>query len=167
MKQLQSWKIREASVDDLEAIRDLYFTVWGFKRPKTFEFWRYATPPLGFCPIAVAVDSNKLVGAYIVWPVQIRVGRSLIPGAQSIDTMTHPDYLGQGIFTQLAKECYKIAAERGYKLLYGFPNPLSYPGFVKKLGWSHTTNCSRHRKIRSSSQHIICRFLACAKDSVS
>ena len=60
MKQLQSWKIREASVDDLEAIRKLYFTVWGFKRPKTFEFWRYATPPLGFCPIAVAVDANQV-----------------------------------------------------------------------------------------------------------
>jgi len=154
MKQLPSWKIREASIDDLEAIRDLYFKVWGFNRPKTFEYWRYATPPLGFCPIAVAVDSNRLVGAYTVWPVQIRVGHNVFPGAQSIDTMTHPDYLGQGIFTQLANECYRITRERGYKLLYGFPNPLSYPGFVKNLGWSHTGDITHWIRLIKPSLHL-------------
>ena len=44
-----------------------------------------------------------------------------------MDTMTHPDYQGQGVFTKLAKACYDITAIDGYRVLYGFPNPYSYP----------------------------------------
>jgi hypothetical protein len=52
--------------------------------------------------------------------------------------MTHPDYRNQGMFTRLAEAAFLLAAERGFEALYGFPNPLSYPGFVNKLNWDHS-----------------------------
>ncbi len=111
--------------------------VWGYNRPRQYDQWRYFTPPLGICPMALAVDGERLVGAYTLWPVKIRIGNDTVHGGQSMDTMTDPDYGRQGIFTALAAACYEIAAARGFQVLYGFPNPLSYPGFVGKLGWTH------------------------------
>ncbi len=74
-------------------------------------------------------------------------------GAQSMDTMTHPDYQGQGVFTKLAEACYDIAAARGFEILYGFPNPLSYPGFVKRLGWTHTGDVNHWIRFIKPSGH--------------
>jgi GNAT superfamily N-acetyltransferase len=130
--------IREFTPDDLGPLRRLYAAVWGYNRPEGFDRWRYLTPPSGICPVALAVDGDRLAGAYTLWPTPLRIAGEKVLGAQSMDTMTHPDYQGRGVFTTLANACYEIAAARGYMAMYGFPNPLSYPGFVRKLGWSHT-----------------------------
>ena len=137
-KPIPQWTIREAVPEDLDSIRALYRNVWDYNRPLSFDHWRYVTSPDGLCPVTLAVDGDRLAGAYTVWPVKVRVGDQVVTGAQSMDTMTHPDYQGQGVFTKLAEACYEIAAGRGFKVLYGYPNPLSYPGFVKRLGWTHT-----------------------------
>lgn len=147
----RSWTVREATEGDLNAIRELYLDVWGYNRPRQYDHWRYFTPPSGLCPMTLAADGDRLAGAYTIWPVKIRVGNETVLGAQSMDTMTHPDYGRQGIFTVLADACYEAAAARGFEVLYGFPNPLSYPGFVKKLGWTHTGDITHWtRPIRPS-----------------
>jgi GNAT superfamily N-acetyltransferase len=149
-------KVREMTFDDFDALRELYFNVWGYHRPECYDRWRYLTSPIGICPVALAVDGDRLAGAYTLWPTPLSIAGEKVLGAQSIDTMTHPDYQGRGVFTTLANACYEIAAARGYLTMYGFPNPLSYPGFVRKLGWSHTGDVkhwirpikpSRHPKI--------------------
>jgi hypothetical protein len=101
--------------------------------------------------MAVAVDGDRLVGAYTTWPVRLRVGSDVVLGAQSMDTMTHPDYQGQGIFVKLARACFEIASSRNFQLLYGFPNPLSFPGFVKHLDFPHVDDVTHWiRPIRPS-----------------
>ena len=133
-----SLTIREATADDLAAIRDLYQAVWGYTRPSDYDQWRFFTPPDGICPIALAEDCGRLAGAYTLWPARLNIGGEIVLGAQSMDTMTHPDYQGRGLFTKLALACFEMAAARGFEVLYGFPNPLSYPGFVRRLNWDHT-----------------------------
>lgn len=130
-----SWTVREMAADDLDRLRDLYRAVWGFERPLAYDRWRYLQTPDGIAPAAVAVDGDRLAGFYTVWPVRLRIGSEVVLGAQSMDTMTHPDYRGQGVFVKLALACFEIAARRGFEVLYGFPNPLSYPGFVRRLNW--------------------------------
>jgi GNAT superfamily N-acetyltransferase len=152
-KPTPNWKIREAKPNDMAAIRTLYKDVWGYNRPVTFDNWRYLSPPDGACPVTLAVDGDKLAGAYTVWPVKIKVGDRVVTGAQSMDTMTHPDYQGQGVFTKLAEACYEIATARGFEILYGFPNPLSYPGFVKRLGWTHTGDVTHWIRFIKPSGH--------------
>ncbi|MDP6175322.1 MAG: GNAT family N-acetyltransferase [Rhodospirillales bacterium] len=148
-----SWTIRQAGPEDMDAIRALYLDVWGYNRPRSFDHWRYLSGEGGICPMTLAVDGEKLAGAYTVWPASMRLAGDIVPGAQSMDTMTHPDYQGQGVFTKLAQACYEIAAGRSMKILYGFPNPLSYPGFVKHLGWTHTGDVTHWVRLIRPSGH--------------
>ena len=137
MAEPPTWTLREMTSADFAPFRELYRAVWGYNRPESFDRWRYLENPLGACPVVLGVDDGRLVGAYTLWPVEIAIGSEQVLGAQSMDTMTHPDYQGQGMFTRLAQACFDLAAERGFEVLYGFPNPASYPGFVRRLGWDH------------------------------
>lgn len=146
-----TWTVREGTDADLDGLRDLYLRVWGYNRPRQYDHWRYFMPPVGICPMALAVDGERIVGAYSLWPVNIWAGGQSMPGAQSMDTMTDPNYGRQGIFSTLAEACYEIAEARGFQVLYGFPNPHSYPGFTRKLGWTHTGDMTHWvRPIRPS-----------------
>lgn len=159
-KNKQTWTVREANTEDLDGLRDLYLKVWGYNRPKSYDHWRYFTPPAGISPMALAVDGERIVGAYTLWPVNINIGNDIVLGGQSMDTMTDPDYGRQGIFSTLAEMCYEIAGARGFRVLYGFPNPHSYPGFTRKLGWTHTGNMTHWmRPIRPSGHHKIPKFI--------
>jgi hypothetical protein len=89
---------------------------------------------LGF--IAYYLDENP-VAFYGVYPCQIEFKGKLFLAAQSGDTMTHSKHTGNGLFTQLALKTYEYCKENGIHLVFGFPNGNSFPGFVKKLGWSH------------------------------
>ena len=75
---------------------------------------------------------------YGVFPVSMSYHGQTILGAQSGDTMTSPFHQKKGLFTQLAKETYKLAADNKVRLVFGFPNQNSYPGFKNKLDWQFT-----------------------------
>lgn len=132
-----SWRVREAEPGDLDLIRDLYRAVRGQNRPETYDRWRYLASPFGPAPGTLAVADGRAVGFYTLWPTPLRIGSAAVAGAQSMDTMTHPDFRGQGVFVALARACFELAHERGIRLLYGFPNGESFPGFVRRLEWTH------------------------------
>jgi GNAT superfamily N-acetyltransferase len=133
----RNWRVREAGPGDFGLIRDLYRAVRGANRPEAYDRWRYLASPYGSAPGTLAVAGDRAVGFYVLWPAPLAVGASEIAGAQSMDTMTHPDFRGQGIFVALAQACFEIARGRGMRLLYGFPNRESFPGFVRRLDWTH------------------------------
>ena len=125
-------------VGDFELVRDLYGAVRNGNRPESYDRWRLLDNPVAPCPAILAMDGERCCGLYLLWPTRLQLGREVVLGAQSVDTMTHPDYRNQGMFTALARDCLDLAASRGFQALYGFPNPLSYPGFVRRLNWDHT-----------------------------
>ena len=86
----------------------------------------------------IAYDQNNTPAAfYGVYTCQIEYQGKLFLAAQSGDTMTHSEHTGKGLFTQLALKTYNYCQENGFHLVFGFPNENSFPGFVKRLGWSH------------------------------
>lgn len=94
--------------------------------------WQYLDNPSGNAIVSQArsTKDNSLVGVYILNPVELnQYGKSTL----SLNTFTHADYRGKGMFTVLAKDCYDRAAKSGVKSIIGFPNPMSYGGFIKKL----------------------------------
>ncbi len=146
-----NWSMRAMEAGDLDLIRALYAAVWGYNRPRDYDHWRYFTAPEGICPAMLAMDGERAVGFYTAWPVRLRLGDEVVPGIQSMDTMTHPDYQGQGMFVKLANACYELAVSRGFEVIYGFPNPLSYPGFVRRLNLDHSGDIAHWtRPIRPS-----------------
>lgn len=149
----RTWTIRPSTPDDLPDLRDLFTTVFGAERPLAHVQWKFARGPSGPGIGMVAVDAGRIVGQYVLLSTALRLGRDVVAGAQSLDTMVHPDYRGQGMFVKLAEACYALAAERGIEMLYGFPNENSYPGFMSRLGWSHVADVPRWVRHIDLSRH--------------
>lgn len=133
------WVIRASSSEDLKAIDELFATVFWY-RPPGHSIWKFAENPAGSGIGMVAVDSGRIVGQYVLMPTKLRLGREVVLGAQSLDTMTHPDYRRQGMFLTLTKACTELAAKRGVEVLYGFPGPNTYQAFIQRLNWNHVSN---------------------------
>ena len=120
---------------DEQAIIDLFYLT--FRKPLLLEEWnwRYRNNPLGDLFIYLMWDGTKLVGHYAVSPVRMKLGSTIVKTALSLDTMTHPDYVGRGIFTSLAEATYHELVRRDYAAVWGFPNTSSHYGFRKNLAW--------------------------------
>jgi len=63
--------------------------------------------------------------------------------SQGSSAMTHPDHRFRNLFYKTAKRTYELAKEEGIAFSFAFPNPLSYPGFMK-LGWTHDGNINSY-----------------------
>jgi GNAT superfamily N-acetyltransferase len=145
--------VREAQAEDAAGINRLFERAMGVKRSLEHDRWKFWQNPFGSPYIMLAEDEGEIVGQYALWPLPILLGPEVVKGAQSLDTMTHPDYQGQGMFTTLAAACYDLAASRGAEVLYGFPNASSYPGFVRRLNWHHTGGIARWLRALHPSDH--------------
>ena len=121
------WIIREATEDDFTEIRNLYHLVWGHLRPEKYDRWRYFSSPLGPSQISLAVKQNSLVGAFMLGPVEMRIGNSIIKGAHAMDVMSHPDYVGRPVFIEAGIYCVESATN-----LPGIANILSRVGFIAR-----------------------------------
>ena len=101
--------------------------------------WQFIDNPAGPGCMRLADHDGTIVGQNSAIPTRFNLASR--PGIESIlalscDTMTHPAYRKQGMFTTLAEELYAELAERsGITTVWGFPNANSHPGFVGKLGW--------------------------------
>lgn len=144
--QARSWQTRPVSKNDIDGIRTLFAAAFGHQRPLRHDAWKFFEAPSGPIIGVVATEGSRIVGFYALLPSPLRTGAEVILGAQSLDTMTHPGFRGQGMFVSLAQACIDRAIEQGVEALYGFPNPSSYPGFVRRLNWDHCGNI--HRWIR-------------------
>jgi GNAT superfamily N-acetyltransferase len=149
----RTWTVRPGTTDDADALRELFTIVFGVERSREQHAWKFDANPAGRPVLAVAEDDGRLVGQYALWPQRLRLGSEVVEAAQSLDTMTHPDYRGQGMFTALAKEAMGYAQERGFEVLFGFPNSASYPGFVTKLDWDHVVDVPNWTRVLRPSRH--------------
>lgn len=159
------WSMRPMTAEDFPLVRELYQAVRSTNRPEAYDRWRLVDNPVAFPPAVLAIHEGKCVGLYLLWPTRLQLGSEVVLGAQSVDTMTHPDYRNQGMFTALAEQCFQLAENCDFEVLYGFPNPLSYPGFIRRLNWDHSGDV-RHwvRVIRPSHFQRIPSLLRPAAD---
>ena len=140
-------EIRPLQSDDAAGIGALFKRSFGPDRSQQWGAWRYFETPYGVVPGAVAVTGGRIVASYTAWPTPMSIGGQPVKGAQSMDTMTDPDYRGQGLFTKLALACYDMMAVDGFEVLYGFPNENSYNGFIHRLNWDHTGNIPQWKRL--------------------
>ncbi len=98
--------------------------------------WLYANNPDGEVVGFDAYHGERLAAHYACIPVRLDIYGKGCTGLLSLNTATHPDYQGKGLFTQLATLAYERGAELGHQAVYGIANANSTPGFTKKLGFS-------------------------------
>jgi hypothetical protein len=134
-----SWEKRYYKPGDESRIQELFKFVFnrdmGKSESREHWDWEFLKNPSGLGEIMLAVDGEKIVGHYAVIPERIKIKGVPVVGTLSLDTMVHPDYQGQQIFTKLATSLYEDIGKKGMPITYGFPNQNSIHGIVNKLQW--------------------------------
>ncbi|MBK7269181.1 MAG: GNAT family N-acetyltransferase [Flavobacteriales bacterium] len=121
---------------DLGALNEIYVKSFGGGGSVPYFQWKYLDNPAGKAIAYVAEADGKVAGFYGVIPEYWYIGGGKRILHQSMDTMTHPDHRGKGLFPKLAHMVFdRIREETGGLLVIGYPGPTSYAGFVHKLKW--------------------------------
>ena len=130
--------IRRATRGDEEAILDLVRVSLGEGAiPRTLDYWRWKheANPFGRSAVLVAQAEGRLVAlrAFMRW--MWRSGGEAVPAVRAVDTATHPDYRGQGLFKRLTLRLRDEMNDEGVAFVFNTPNAQSRPGYLK-MGWS-------------------------------
>lgn len=121
-------RLRQSIFGDLDEVR-LNISTW---------YWQFQRNPAGKATCWLAEDNGVIVGQYTVIPTRFSLKGQEALLAFSCDTMVHPGYRKQGMFSDLANELYRSldSKETGGTTVWGFPNEASLPGFTHRLGWN-------------------------------
>lgn len=84
-------------------------------------------------------ENGEPAAYYGVFPCKLYNKHGEVLACQSGDTITHKRHQRKGLFIQLAQMTYELAQKEGIKLVFGFPNDNSAPGFYNKLGWEKSS----------------------------
>ncbi len=95
--------------------------------------WEYTSNPVGDAILFVAENDNQIVSQYVVIPQKYVSGNEIVNGSLSVNTITHPDHRGKGLFTKLAELNYAECKKNAIDFTIGFPNKNSVKGFTGKL----------------------------------
>jgi hypothetical protein len=139
--QKKAYTIVRLSAKNFTDVALLYTLVYDKLRTADYFLKKYDTAYTGVQYIGY-IAYNKQgtpVSYYGVIPTLLWCNGRTVLAAQSVDTMTHPKYRNSGLFTELAKLTFDLCRAEGVRIVFGFPNQNSFPGFINKLKW-HTTD---------------------------
>jgi GNAT superfamily N-acetyltransferase len=103
------------------------------RRPPELFRWKHLDNPFGRSLLLVAEHDDRLIGlrAFMRWRFQ--AGDRVLTAVRAVDTATHPDFQGMGVFSRLTRAALD-AMEGQVDLVFNTPNGKSGPGYLK-LGW--------------------------------
>lgn len=128
---------RIATEADIPAIIELLKLSLGESlMPKTEAFWRWKhlDNPFGPSKVILAEENGEIIGlrAFMQWKYQI--DGQLFTGLRAVDTATHPQHQGKGIFKKLTLSLIENCKKEGDHFIFNTPNEKSKPGYLK-MGW--------------------------------
>ncbi len=104
--------------------------------PKSEVFWRWKhiDNPFGVSPVLLAFEEQQLVGirAFMRW--QWRYRDKIYNAVRAVDTATHPQHQGKGIFKKLTLQLVEECRAEQVDFIFNTPNASSKPGYLK-MGW--------------------------------
>lgn len=98
--------------------------------------WLYIDNPAGEVVGFDAWDNTTLAATYVCIPCWVMRKGAKVKMLLSLNTATHENYRGQGLFTRLANATYEEAKAAGISAVYGVANANSIGGFTRKLGFT-------------------------------
>ncbi len=129
--------IRIATEQDTEAIVALLKLSLGDVstiKSATYWRWKHIENPFGKSHVLIAEEDGIIVGirAFMQW--RWSNGSREFTALRAVDTATHPDYQGKGIFKKLTMELIDRRRAAGDDFIFNTPNDQSRPGYLK-MGW--------------------------------
>lgn len=126
----------EEFIQYVDKFENLYNSCFSCKTDKDKLLWRYINNPCKGIYVNVAIENKKIISNYAVSPILLDVEGRKVKAALSLNTMTHRDYRGKGLFVELANELYEKLENDGFEIVIGFPHYTSNRGFMEKLDWN-------------------------------
>ncbi|MBK8949251.1 MAG: GNAT family N-acetyltransferase [Flavobacteriales bacterium] len=132
------YELRPLDLSDagLAPVTDLLRTVFpeaGHFTPEVLR-WQYVHNPDGAAVGFNAWAGGTLAAHYVTIPLRAVVDGVEEPGLLSLNTATHPQHQGKGLFTRLAEATYAAGAAQGRGFVVGGQCEQT-PGFTRKLGF--------------------------------
>lgn len=130
-------RIREATEKDIPEIVMVLKASLGEKDlALSEEIWQYKhiKNPFGKSLVLIAEEDESIVGvrAFMRWQWNFKQKR--FSCFRAVDTATHPEHQGKGIFKKLTLTALDLAKEEGASFVFNTPNEKSRPGYLK-MGW--------------------------------
>jgi len=123
--------IREARVEDGDAINGLFRDVFQKERSLSTWKWLYHETPGGPGHAVIAIHNDTIIGHAGTIRRRVQVGEHSLIAGQSIDAMTHPQHQKKGINQRLNEALSELHQEKDVALVYGFSNRHSTPGVIQ------------------------------------
>ncbi|WP_203568222.1 GNAT family N-acetyltransferase [Aestuariimicrobium ganziense] len=103
---------------------------------EAFLHWKHRENAFGPSPAWVAVHDGRIVGyrTFLRWRFLNSAGKP-VTAVRAVDTATHPDYQGLGIFRTATLRGVAELTLEGDGIVFNTPNDQSRPGYLK-MGWS-------------------------------
>jgi GNAT superfamily N-acetyltransferase len=127
-------EIRPAESTDIPAIVELLKLSLGeslLPKSETYWRWKHVDNPFGPSPVLLAFEGPKLIGvrAFMRW--DWISGTDRYHAVRAVDTATHPDHQGKGIFKKLTLKLVEESKSSGVHFVFNTPNTQSRPGYLK------------------------------------
>lgn len=132
---LQIKQVSQSSLFDYAKLLSQSFT--SFKPSVEYLSWLYFKNPRGQVRGFDAYDGEKIVAHYVCVPIKISGYKN--DSLLSLNTATHPDYQGRGLFSALASKTFETVST-SFANVIGVANAKSVGGFVKHLGFEKVGN---------------------------
>ncbi|GGI05324.1 GNAT family N-acetyltransferase [Egicoccus halophilus] len=130
-------EVREAVDTDLPQLLELLQSSLGWvpdAQYADFYHWKHHDNPFGRSPAWVATDGDRIVGLRVWLRWRFTDGERTWDAVRAVDTATHPDHQGRGIFRRLTTSSLEVLREQGVAHVFNTPNEQSRPGYLK-MGW--------------------------------
>lgn len=100
---------------------------------KEYFVWKHKENPFGRSYGLVAIEEEKIIGLRMFMKWKFSSGDKILNALRPVDTCTHPDYRGKGIFKKLTLK--GITETKGeYDFIFNTPNSQSIDGYLG-MGW--------------------------------
>lgn len=143
--------IRELRAEDETAVLGLLERVMGW-RPggahAAYFRWKHLDNPFGRSPGWVAVDGDEIVGLRVFLRWEFTDGTRTFRAVRAVDTATHPDYRGRGVFRELTTHALGKLETEGFDFVFNTPNEQSKPGYLS-MGWQELGRLPVAIKVRT------------------
>lgn len=103
------------------------------ERPPEYFRWKHLKNPFGRSFMIVAESGGEIIGFRALMRWRFVVGDRTIEAVRPVDTVTHPEHRGRGVFSKLTRTALDTLSDE-VDLVFNTPNPNSLPGYVK-MGW--------------------------------
>lgn len=101
---------------------------------RRFFRWKHSENPFGVSPAWVATVGDTLAGFRVLLRWEFTYAGAPVRAVRAVDTATHPEFQGRGIFSKLTRHALAEIEDDGVGFVFNTPNEQSRPGYLK-MGW--------------------------------